>query len=163
MKSFLIWCKKEFIRMLPVSLFFLVAFSLVDATDRIVNKHSLTTYSFLSCVVDALIMGKIVLIADSLKLIKLCEHKPLVWVTLWKSFFYVICSMVLRLAEHSIPAIVQGQSLQQILMQVQEHVDRPLFWIAQCWLAYLFIIFVGYRELVMAIGTSRFKSLFFKK
>ena len=148
--------------MLPVALFFLVAFSLVDATDRVINKNALTSYSFFSCVVASLIMGKIVLIADSLKLIKLCEHKPLIWVTLWKSFFYVICSIVLRLVEHSIPAIIEGQSCHQILTRLQEHIDRPLFWIAQCWLAYLFIIFVGYRELVIAIGWPKFKSLFFK-
>ena len=161
MSTILEWCKKEFIRMLPVALFFLVAFSLVDATDRAFNNKSLTYYSFFSCVVASLIMGKVVLIADALRLMKLFSHKPLIYVTLWKSFIYVACSIIVRLIEHVIPAVYDGASWATIYQEIIAHVDRPLFWIAQTWLAYLFIIFVGYRELVYSVGVGKVKKLFF--
>jgi len=156
----LLWCKKEFMRMLPVALFFLVAFSLVDATDRIINKNALDYYSFFSCVIASLIMGKIVLIADYLSISSLFSNKPLLYVTLWKSFLYVCCSMILRLIEHSIPALVAGATFSELYQKIIEHIEKPLFWIAQAWLAYLFVIFVGCRELIFSVGSAKVKKLF---
>lgn len=158
----LIWCKKEFIKMLPTIVFFLIAFSLVNATDRAVNKHALTYYSFFSCVIASLIMGKVVLIADSLRIIGLFSHKPLIYATIWKSFLYVVCSIILRLVEHAAPAIYEGATWPMISHEIMEHITKPLFWIAQAWLGYLFIIFVSYRELIFAIGKDKVLALFFK-
>ncbi len=155
------WLKKEFIRMLPVALFFLVAFLLVDATDRAINHHEYTYYSFFYCVIASLIMGKVVLIADQFAVIELYSTKPLVYATLWKSFFYVFCSILLRLVEHAIPALWHGESWAMIGASIQEHIERPLFWVAQGWLAYLFIIYVGGRELITAIGPKKVWKLFF--
>ncbi len=161
MATFFTWCKTEFFKILPVSLFFLVAFSLVDATDRIVNKHPITEYSFFSIVVASLIMGKVVLLADYLAIIERYSHKPLIYSTLWKSFLYVFCSILLRLAEHLIPVLYDGESFTMVYDKAVAHIQNPLFWMAQTWLAYLFIIFVGYRELVYAVGTAKVKKLFF--
>lgn len=155
------WCLEEFKRMVPVALFFLIAFSLVDATDRAVNNHEYTTYSFLYCLAASLIMGKVVLIADTFAIIELYSTKPLVYATLWKSFLYVCCSIILRLLEHVIPALWHGETWHMIWTRILEHIDKPLFWIAQGWLAYLFIIYVGGRELIRAIGPKKVWKLFF--
>lgn len=147
--------------MLPVVLFFLVAFLLVDATREVVDKQALGYYSFFSIVIASLIMGKVVLIADTLSLVELCSHKPLIYTTLWKSFFYVFCSIVLRLIEHVVPAIYDGATGAEIYQEIIQHAQKPLFWIAQMWLAYLFVIFVGYRELVFNVGPAKVRKLFF--
>ncbi len=147
--------------MLPVVLFFLVAFSLVDATDRIINKDSSELYSFFSCIIASLIMGKIVLITDSLRISSLFSNKPLLYITLWKSFLYVCCSIALRLIEHSIPALIEGVNFSELSQTIIEHIEKPFFGIAQVWLAYLFVIFVGYRELVFSVGSAKVKKLFF--
>lgn len=149
------WLVEEFKKMLPVALFFLVAFLLVDMTDRLLNKNALTTYSIISCVVEALIMGKIVLLADYLRVINLCSDKPLIYVTIWKSFLYVCCSIVLRSIEHWIGGLT--------LAEIFAHMQTPLFWLAQAWLAYLFIIFVAYRELISKVGAAKVKQMFFGK
>lgn len=154
---------EEFKKILPVSLFFLVAFLLVDTTEKVVNKNGLNSYNYVSCVIAALIMGKIVLIADYMRLMHLMSDKPLIYVTLWKSFLYVACSIVLRIIEHAIPDLFHGATLSELFAKIVAHIERPLFWIAQVWLAYLFIIFVAYRELINKVGPGRVRELFFGK
>lgn len=161
MKSLLAWCKKECRKMLPVVLFFLLAFSLVDITKIVAQQHILGYYSFFSIVIASLIMGKVVLIADELAVIELCENKPLIYATVWKSFFYVFCSIILRLIEHVIPAIYEGTTWTVVYREIVDHAQNPLFWVAQMWLAYLFVIFVGYRELVFSVGPAKVRKLFF--
>lgn len=161
MGAFFTWCKNEFFKILPVSLFFLIAFCLVDLTNKVKNEDPITEYSFFSLVIASLIMGKVVLIADYMAIIERFSHKPLIYSTLWKSLLYVLCSMLLRIIEHAIPALYDGESLMMVYQKVAEHLHNPLFWMAQTWLAYLFIIFVGYRELIFAVGTAKVKKLFF--
>jgi hypothetical protein len=155
------WIIKEFLKMLPAACFFLVAFSLVDATDRIINKGELSYYSFFSCIAASLIMGKVVLITDSFSIVDLFSNRPLIYVTLWKSFLYVVCSILLRIVEHIIPLFMHIKSFGELWQAIVHHTERPFFWLAQCWLGYLFIIFVGYRELVISIGVDKAKNLFF--
>lgn len=147
--------------MLPVVLFFLVAFSLVDATRQVVDKHVIGYYSYFSILIASLIMGKVVLIADKLSVIELYSKKPLIYATLWKSFFYVFCSIVLRIIEHVIPTVYDGADWTVVCREIMRHAQNPLFWIAQMWLAYLFIIFVGYRELIFSVGSAKVRKLFF--
>ncbi len=149
--------------MVPAALFFFVAFLLVDATDRVINDKELGTYSIFYCLFSGIIMAKVVLIADLLSLTHRFSHKPLAYITLWKSFVYVLCSILLRLIEHVIPALIHGKNFHEIYQAILVHTEKPLFWLAQGWLTYLFIIFVAYRELITKIGPAKVKEFFFGK
>ncbi len=157
------WIKTELVRMLPTIIFFFIAFLLVDITDKTINKNGESTYSVFYCLAAGLIMGKVVLIADKLSLINRFSNKPLAYVTVWKTFVYVSCSILLRLIEHVVPKLFDGSSFHEIFQSILERSEKPFFWLAQCWLTYLFIIFVAYRELVFAVGTAKVKTLFFGK
>ncbi len=147
--------------MVPAALFFFVAFLLVDATDRVINKRELGSYTIFYCLFSGLIMAKVVLIGDLLSVTNRFSHKPLAYITLWKSLIYVLCSIALRLIEHVIPALLHKEPIHEMLQAISMHAKKPLFWLAQAWLAYLFIIFVAYRELITKVGPTKVKKLFF--
>lgn len=163
MTNLLRWVKQEFIRILPVTIFFFVAFSLGDITDRVVNKDALSYYSFFSCVIAALIMAKVVLIADHMPFIDLFKGKPLIYNTVWKTVVYVACAILLRLLERLIPAIWAGTSWDVIFQEIIARIELPLFWVGHAWLTALFFNFVAYRELIQAIGNNKVWNLFFGK
>ena len=139
------WCKKEIKHLLPVTIFFLIAFLLMRKTEEIIGVEGLTLYSTVSCFIEALIMAKVVLITDWFAITERFSHKPLIYNTFWKSFLYLVTSILLR--------IIEGWISHE---KVHSH-----FWIGQLWLAYLLIIFVGYRELISAVGVDKVKQLFF--
>jgi hypothetical protein len=156
------WFVKEAKEVLPAVLFFLIAFSLGDWTDRVMNKYAMTTYSFFSIIVASLVMGKVVMISDHLPFIALFSHKPLLYDTIWKSFVYVTIASCFRLLEHAIPHIHAGESVLQVYDGLIVHIQRPVFWLAHAWLSALFFVFVAYRELIEAVGRERVYRLFFK-
>ena len=163
MQKLLRFLMQEFIKMIPTALFFFVAYLLVDATFAVIKKQELSSYPIFYSLVSGLIMAKVVLIADYISLTNRFSHKPLAYITLWKSFIYVLFSIVLRLFEHVIPALYKGTSFDEIATAIAQHATQPIFWVGQCWLAYLFIIFVGYRELITKVGPAKVKTLFFGK
>jgi hypothetical protein len=158
------WLKEEFVKILPVFIFFFVAFSLVDVSAMFMHKDTATTYySFLVVVMSALVMAKVVLISDYLSITSLFSHKPLIYVTLWKSLVYVLCSLVVRFLERAIPAFLEGKSIAEVDTRVIYEIERLPFWVAQGWLIVLFLIFVAYRELIYAVGEDKVRKLFFGK
>lgn len=156
------WFLEEVKSIIPAVCFFLVAFTLGDWTDRLMNKDAMTTYSYISIIVAALVMGKVVLISDHMPFINHFANKPLIYNTIWKTLIYVMCAGFFRLLEHAIPAIYHGDGMQAVYETMVSHIDRPVFWLAHAWLTALFLIFVAYRELIELVGKDKVYQAFFK-
>ena len=63
--------KKEFLEMLPPTIFFFVIFHILFFVRSLfANKYSISVESSIVATIGALIVGKAVLIADKLKLLK---------------------------------------------------------------------------------------------
>ena len=164
MERFLKWAWGEFIRALPAILFFFVAFSLVDVTEMLMHKRAATTYySFMVIAMAALVMGKVLIIADSLPFIGVFSKKPLIYGTLWKTFIYLVCSLVIRFLERAIPELTEGEGFNFIYQRIVTETESIPFWLAQTWLAVLILIFVAYQELVFAVGVAKVRKMFFGK
>ena len=164
MSRFLHTIKKEFLHALPVTFFFFVAFSLVDLSAILLQKHVSATYASLGViVVSSLIMGKVVLIADSLPFIGLFSKKPLIYSTTWKTLIYTLCSFFVRFMEKIVPSLIEGKDPFIIKEELVFELGKTLFWIAQAWLFVLFFIFVAYQELIFAVGQEKVYALFFGK
>lgn len=156
------WFVKEFSEMLPAAIFFFVAFSLVDITEIYIHKNASTTYySFLVVVTSALVMGKVVLISNHLPFISLFSHKPLIYSTLWKTFIYVMCSLVIRFIERLVPFFFEGKAWATVSARAVSEVEGLPFWLTQTWLIMLFLIFVAYQELICAVGEKKVRQMFF--
>lgn len=153
---------EEAISLIPVTLFFFIIFSFVALTDDFMRiQQNVGGYvRFTMILVASLIMGKVVFIADHLKWIHLFSSKPLIYVTMWKSIFYVIMSIIVRLLEHLVQALFGKKPFLETCMTFLSDVDWMRFWVVQLWLILLFVIFVAGRELTRVIGVQKVREIF---
>jgi hypothetical protein len=77
--------KHEFLQVLPPTIFFFFAFNIVAITNALVLKgHGIQVTSMLTATVLALIVGKVMLVADHLPFINKFPDKPLIYNIVWK-------------------------------------------------------------------------------
>lgn len=89
--------KHEFLLVLPPTIFFLVAFTLILATQRLIlRQYGIPLTGFSAAVIGALLVGKVVLIVDNLPFVNKFPDKPLLYNTLWKTFIYFTAALLVR-------------------------------------------------------------------
>ncbi|HLV38205.1 hypothetical protein [Xanthomarina sp.] len=152
--------KKEFLEMLPPTIFFLVVFHILFfVRSLIANEYGISATSSLVATIGALIVGKAVLIADHLKLVRLFEEKNLIYNVLWKVLIYSIMISVFRYLEEAIPLIYKHESLGSANQHLLEEIKWTRFWIIQIFLMVFLLIYVSFSELIKLIGKEKFKAL----
>jgi hypothetical protein len=153
--------KHEFLLVLPPTIFFFFAFLLLATTQRLIQREygfSLTGLSV--AVIGALIVGKVVLIVDSLPFMNQFPDKPLLYNIAWKSSIYFLSTFVVRYIEHVIPLLREYGEFMEANRQLLAKVVWPHFWIIQMWLAVLFFLYCSLRELVRVIGREKVVRIF---
>ncbi len=95
--------KKEFLELLPPTIYFFVALHIVAFVRVLMlEKTGIAPSSSISIAVAALILGKAVLIADMLPLINRFPNKPLIYNIAWKTVIYLLLSAVIHYLERLI-------------------------------------------------------------
>jgi hypothetical protein len=164
MGSFFRWFKKEFTKLLPVITFFFFAFSLANISRIAMHKTTeLPYYSFAVVFIASLMMGKVVFLSDLLPITHRFSRLPLVYNTVWKTAIYWACSFAVLLIDHLLPAYLENKNWSESYQKMLDSLSRLEFWVSFGWLGILLLIFVGYRELIYAVGPSKVKKLFFGK
>ena len=82
--------QREFVDYLWVSLYLMLFLGAFAAYRRLVVAEYGGTLPYGSAVIEALILGKVVLIGQALKLGEGAQGKPLIWPTLRKSFAFSV-------------------------------------------------------------------------
>src|SRR5215468_4466605 len=93
--------KHEFLEVLPPTIFFLITFHIV-LIDRalMLREYGLQVSSMATAAVMALLVAKVVLVADKLPFINRFPQKPLIYNVVWKTGIYVAASLVVHYPEH---------------------------------------------------------------
>ena len=98
--------KNEFLELLPPTIFFFIAIGLLMLTKHLVLKqYDIHVSDFAAVVVGALIIGKVVLIADHFSFVDKYPGKPLIYNVLWKTGIYFIAACIVRIAEEIVPKV----------------------------------------------------------
>ncbi|MGH7306121.1 MAG: hypothetical protein ACRELZ_22790 [Candidatus Rokuibacteriota bacterium] len=157
-----VWAKvkHEFHEVLPPMIFFLVAFHIVLLERALMaREYGLHPLSMATATVTALIVAKVVLIADLLPIINRFPEKPLVYNVVWKTAIYVGASLLAHYLEHLIPLWWRTG-----FRAANEHLWGalvwPHFWAVQLLLVVLFFIYCAMRELARVIGRERVRAIF---
>jgi hypothetical protein len=162
MKSIAVTIRRELLSIIPPTLFFLVTFGLLVLTKHLMLKQYGIQFSdFGAIVVGALIIGKVVLIADHLKITNRFPNRPLIYRITWKSLVYVTAAFIVRTAEELVPRIITYGSLRQGMAHLVDEVIWPHFWVIYIWLSVLLFTYCSLRELVRVIGEHKVLELFF--
>lgn len=155
--------KHEFLEVLPPMIFFLIAFMLILATQRLIlREYNLPLTGVGAAVVGALIVGKVVLIADKFRFVNKFPDKPLLYNVVWKTTIYMGATFLVRYIEHLAPLWKKHGTFIEANRAMFEEIVWPHFWLLMMWLAVLFFVYCALRELVRAIGKEKVVQLFIR-
>ena len=152
--------KHEIHEIIPPTVFFLISFYIIVLNRMLMAKEfGLHATSFAAATVGALLVAKVVVLADLLPAVNRFPEKPLVYNVLWKSAIYIVASLLVHYLEHLVPLwwrlgfTVANEKLWSELVWAH-------FWAIQLWLTVLVVIYCTARELIRVIGRERFVKIF---
>jgi len=153
--------KQEFLGVLPPTIFFFFGFNIVAITVLLARDRGLETAPVLTATVLALVVAKVILVADHLPFINKFPDKPLIYNILWKTFIYMAAVFVLRYLEHFIPFLRESGSMADAHERIIEGFRWRRFIAIQLWLLVLFLFYAVLVELIRALGKERVRKMFF--
>jgi hypothetical protein len=154
--------KREILGAIPTVVYFFVVFQLLALTRALILKgYGIQVSTFLKATIAALIVGKVVLLADLLPMINRFPNRPLIYNIVWKTFIYMVAALLVRFVEHLIPLILEYKNLTVANSHLLDEVVWPHFWFVQIWLLICFFMYSTIRELVRILGREQVRSMFF--
>ena len=153
----------EFRHVIPPTIFFAVGFNLiVFSTNLILADYSLKLGGFLIATTTALLVGKAVLVAEKLPLLRRFDNAPLVLPILFKTLVYWFVVLIVRLLENFAHyAFETGQVSGFIAFRLEEGLTWHRFLFVQLWVLVLFLLYVTGAEINALFGDGElFRALF---
>jgi len=154
--------KHEFLDVLPPTIFFFISFCLLILTmNLIARQYGIPLIGLVNAAVGALIVAKVVLIADHFSFVNKFPEKPLIYNTLWKTMIYVVAATIVRYLERLIEFARQYGGILTGNRHLLNEMTWEKFLLIHMWLSVLFFIFCALRELVRVIGREKVIQIFF--
>jgi hypothetical protein len=156
----------EFRKVIPPTLFFFVGFNLILFTKRLFLEQYLIAYAgFFVATTGALIVGKVVIIASAMPLLRRFDHAPLAYPILFKTILYTLLVGVTRLIEALVHFLVDGRVLGggRFIEHVLDTWSWPRFIAVQLWIFVLFLVWVSASELNTLLGDGELFRIFFTR
>src|SRR5436305_12978813 len=154
--------KKEFLALLPPTIFFFVALHIVAFIRVLMLRGTgISPLGSVSIAVSALILGKAVLLADMLPLINRFPDKPLIYNVTWKTLIYLLVSALIHYLERLVDFWRQAGSLVAGNQKLLAEMVWPHFWAIQLILLILIAMYCTIHELVRVIGRDKLLRIFF--
>ena len=95
-----------------IVLYMAILFAVFTNYRRLILAHHLIIYeAYGVSVIKALVLGKVVLVAEELRLGRGFEDRPLIVPILYKSFLFTICVALFGVVESIIGSLIQGKGL----------------------------------------------------
>ena len=155
--------RREFRQLVPVTLFFLVSFQLLALTKALMlGAYGIRVTTFFGALVAALVVAKVVVIADPLPFENRFPDKPLIYNVVWKTMIYFVASVAVRYVEHLIHFWRQTGEFAAANRRLLDEIVWPHFWAVQLWLLILLFLYCSMRELVRALGAERIAQAFLR-
>ena len=154
--------KEELFALLPPTIFFFIALHIVALIHSLMMKAAgISPLSSVSIAVAALVMGKVVLLADLLPLINRFPNKPLIYNVTWKTSIYLLVSVLIHYLEHLIEFWRKTGSFITGNEKLLAEIVWPHFWAIQILLLVLILMYCTMHELVRVIGREKVLRIFF--
>ncbi|NQW52511.1 MAG: hypothetical protein HQ465_14845 [Rhodospirillales bacterium] len=151
-----------FRHLLPPTLYFFVAFNLiVFTTNLLAHNYWFNLGSFILASTTALIVGKVVLVVDKVRIIDKFRGAPLIQPILYKTIFYCLVVTIVRFLEKIVGAAFDAGSLDQAAQMVLVDFTWHRFVAVQVWFFVCFLLYVTASELNALVGDGQLRRLFF--
>lgn len=148
---------------LPPTLYFFVAFNLISfTTDLLVHNHWFRPSSFAMATVTALVVGKVVLVVDRIRLIDKFRGGPLIRPILYKSVFYSAVVLIVRFLEKVAGFAIDAGGLGPAFHDALRDFSWHRFVAVQLWIFICFLVYVTATEFNALVGQGQLFRLFFR-
>jgi hypothetical protein len=149
--------------LIPPTLYFFIAFNMIAfTTDLLVYNWWFRPQSFLIATMTALVVAKVVLVVDRVRVIDRYRGAPLIQPILYKSIFYSFVVLVVRFVEKIVDFAIEahgfGPAFQELIQQFTWH----RFVAVHIWIFVCFLFYVAASELNVMIGEGQLGRLFFR-
>src|SRR5215510_5914731 len=153
----------EFLEMLPPTIFFFVGFNLIVlTTNLILADYSVAFASFMLATAAALVVGKSVLVANAMAVLRRYDRAPLIQPILFKTVFYWAIVFIARLLEHFIRFwLIEHNPIGEFLPHMVATFSWHRFAAIQIWILVLFLIYVTASELNHLFGEGELGRVLF--
>jgi len=152
-----------FRHVLPPTLFFLISFNIIVFTNNLlVHDYWFKLSSFLVATTTALVVGKSVLVANTIKLIDRFRGAPLIQPILYKAVFYTTVVLVVRVAERFVHLAIDDRGFAEAFGITVHDFSWRRFAAIQIWIFTCFLIYVTATELGNLLGEGQLFRLFFR-
>src|SRR5271163_3115592 len=159
------WILHEWLEMLPPTIFFFAGFNfIVLTTNLLVAQYLVAVSSFMLATLAALVVGKAVLVANKMSLLRRYDRAPLIQPILYKTAFYWVVVFVVRLLEHFVRfCLVEHHPIGDFLPHMVATFSWDRFAAIQMWIFVLFLIYVTGSELNHLFGDGELRRILFTR
>ncbi len=158
------WVLHEALSALPPTLFFFVGFNvIVLTTNLLVEQYLVAVSSFMLATMAALVVGKAVLVANNMAIIRRYDRAPLIRPILFKTAVYWVIVFLARVLERFVHFLIDGNQPGEFLAHLVSTFSWPRFLAISIWLLVLFLIYVTAAEFTDLFGRAEMGRLLFTR
>ena len=155
---------KEFKEVLPPIVFFAVGFNLLVLTINLILSDYLRSFAgFMVATATALVVGKAVLVANAIPLLRRFDTAPMIQPILFKTTVYWAVVFLVRFLEKLVEYLFAGGTFGGIPKYVTTHFTWHRFAAIQIWIFVLFLIYTSVSELNALLGNGELRKMFFSR
>jgi hypothetical protein len=128
----------------------------------ILAAHDITYTNYGFAVIEALVLAKVIMIGDVVRLGRGLEQKPLIYPTLYKTAVFTLFLGIFTVLENVVKVLWKGTGFTGDLVDFLGKGSHEF--IANALIVFVaFIPFFGVKELGRVIGQDKIRALFFRK
>ena len=128
----------------------------------ILAAHDITYTNYGIAVIEALVLGKVIMIGGAFRLGRGLEAKPLIYPTLYKTIVFTVFVGAFKIIEHAIIVLWSRGAVTEILVDLSEQWLMEVF--ANSLVVFVaFIPFFAVKEIGRVLGKKKMRTLFFHK
>jgi hypothetical protein len=117
-------------------------------------------YSF--SLIQALVLAKVIMIGDILRLGRRLQERPLIFTTLYNTVVFSVWVWFFDVLEHTVGGLLRGKGLAGGFAEIMSRGGYEL--LARCIVVFFaFIPFFAFRELGRVLGQGKIRELFFRR
>ena len=149
---------------LPPTIFFFLGFNIIVlTTNLLVAQYLVAVSNFMLATLAALVVGKAVLVANKIPLLRRYDRAPLIQPILFKTAFYWVIVFFARLLERFVHFLLEGNAPTDFLSYLNTTFSWHRFSAISLWVLVLFLIYVTASEFSHLFGPGEMRRLLFTR
>jgi len=128
----------------------------------ILAEYQISYWHYGIILIEALVLAKVILIGEALRLGRRLEDNPLIVPTIYKSVVFTLFVGVFSVVEHTIEGLIDGRGWAGGVEEIFSKGQYEL--LARCLVTFVaFIPFFAFKELERVLGEGQITTLFFRR